>query len=67
MFISKNNVYYDDYEELLDKMYKLSNAILFKVTNLEINLKMKFLIFNASYTYKMNINKFREKNDKKSK
>ncbi|OUM57799.1 hypothetical protein PIROE2DRAFT_17098 [Piromyces sp. E2] len=63
LFISKNNMYYEDYFTLLEKMNKLSDLILLKVSNLDNNLIVKFFIYYASFSNNMNVDKFSKKND----
>jgi len=42
-------MFYDDYQSSLDRIQDLSEKLLFRVSNLEINLKIKFLIYYSSY------------------
>ncbi|ORX82060.1 hypothetical protein BCR32DRAFT_267894 [Anaeromyces robustus] len=51
IFISKNKMFFDDYNFLLKSINILADKVLYKVSNLDINLITKFRIYYSSFSY----------------
>ncbi|ORX50005.1 hypothetical protein BCR36DRAFT_290770 [Piromyces finnis] len=63
LFVSRNKKFYPDSQSIADDIHVMSNRILYKVCNLEINFKIKYLIYNASHCYELEKEKFKRKDN----
>ncbi|ORY53934.1 hypothetical protein LY90DRAFT_647888, partial [Neocallimastix californiae] len=52
-FISKNNIFYEDAISEINYINKIMDRILYNLTNLELNLKLKYLVYFMSFCNEM--------------
>ncbi|ORY36084.1 hypothetical protein LY90DRAFT_673130 [Neocallimastix californiae] len=63
LFILKNNYYFEDYKSIVESINILTEKILFRVSKLDINYKVKFLIYYSQYCYGITKNLFNSQNN----
>ncbi|KAG4093855.1 hypothetical protein H8356DRAFT_948004 [Neocallimastix lanati (nom. inval.)] len=51
LFVSKNRTCFEDYKSIIESINILAEKLLFRVSNLEINYKIKFLIYYSQSCY----------------